>query len=111
MRKVRLKEGASLVGLQIEMRQVLIRGDAIYHKHGEELWITSGTEGEHSPASLHPFGYALDLRTRFFGIEQTKAVAGELREALPNAYDVVLHEGSHIHVEYDLAKEIKRCCS
>ena len=109
MRKVRLKKGASLVGLQIEMRLVLIKADAIYRRHSEELWITAGTDGEHSPASLHPFGFALDMRTKFFGVEQARVVANELREALPDGYDVILHEGSHIHCEFDKGKE-RSCC-
>ena len=102
---VRCKDGVCLFGLQYEMRPVLIAADHIWARHGQELVITSTWEGDaHSARSYHYYGYAVDLRTRYFGADQEKVVADELRYKLPEVYDVVLHPNSHIHVEYDVEK-------
>lgn len=101
---MKIKKGASLQGLQIEMRPVLIEADAIWSELGEELVITSGTDGEHSAGSLHYYGYAVDLRTRYFTQEQKFNAFASLVEALEyDGYDIYLHD-THIHVEYDAIK-------
>lgn len=100
-RKIQLKEGVSLMGIQYEMRKVLVAADKIWEEHGQVLVITEACGGEHSAGSLHYYGLALDLRTRFWENPEASQVANELKEALPEDYDVVNHPGSHIHVEYD----------
>lgn len=100
---MKIKEGASLIGLKIEMRKVLITAEYIYKKLNQELVVTSGTDGTHSAGSLHYYGYALDFRTRFFTDEEKKQVVEELRKTLQSDYHVVEHQ-THIHVEYDKAK-------
>ncbi len=100
-RKLYLKDGVSLVGLQIEMQVVLKEMDRLYAVEGENLWVTAGTDGQHSPGSLHYFGRALDFRTRFFSEAIALEIANKVRKLLPDNYDVVLHKGSHIHIEYD----------
>jgi len=97
---MKIKDSASLQGLQIEMRPVLIAADAIWKKHGKELVVTSGTDGAHSAGSLHYYGLALDFRTRYFDAETKALVAKELRNHLPSFYHVVDHD-THIHVECD----------
>ena len=97
---MKIKSGVHMPGLQIEMRQALIIADAVWRHHGQELVVTAALDGAHSAGSLHYYGYALDLRTRYFGKEQAKVVASGLREGLGSDYDVVFHQ-SHIHVEYD----------
>lgn len=62
--------------------------------------ITSGSEGEHQPGSLHYVGKAIDLRTRDLNSYQIVQLIGSLRAWLGEDYDV-LDEGDHIHVEYD----------
>lgn len=100
---MKIKEGVSLIGLKIIMRKVLITADHIWQKYGQELVVTSGTDGEHSAGSLHYYGYALDFRTRYFTEEEVKKVSVELRKLLGSDYHVVEHS-THIHVEYDKGK-------
>jgi hypothetical protein len=95
-----IKRGASLNGLQIEMRRVLGCAEKIWKVHGQELAVTSGTDGTHSAYSLHYYGYALDFRTRYFGSQQIKVIARDLQKAVGDKYDVVIHK-THIHVEFD----------
>ena len=101
---MKIKEGASLIGLKLEMRPVLIEADAIWRELGQELVITSGTDGEHSAGSLHYYGYAVDLRIRYFTQEEKYKAFSELVSALEfDGYDIYLHD-THIHVEYDAIK-------
>jgi len=97
---MQIKEGVVMAGLRIEMRPALIFADQIWREHGQELVITGALDGTHSAGSLHYYGYALDLRTRFFTAAQVKIVAAELKHKLGTNYDVII-EGDHIHVEYD----------
>jgi hypothetical protein len=98
---MKMKDDVILAGLDIRMRIVLITADKVWKQHGQELVITSGLDGCHSAGSLHPYGYALDLRIRYF-ITKTKQsqVCNALREALPEGYQVIQHS-SHCHVEFD----------
>lgn len=105
-RMLRIENNASLIGIKYPMRKVFKEADKIYARHGQELVLTCGSNGEHSPASYHPFGYAVDLRTNFFGEDQAVVVANELREVLGMFYDVVLHT-THMHVEFDVARYMK----
>ncbi|TET65819.1 hypothetical protein E3J49_00645 [Candidatus Bathyarchaeota archaeon] len=97
---MKTKSGALISGLKIEMRKVLVLADKVWTKHNQELVITSGLDGTHSPGSLHPYGYAVDLRSRYFKDNEDEVVASELRTKLGDKYNVVLHS-THIHVEYD----------
>lgn len=97
---MKAKEGVVLAGLQLEMRIVLIRASQVWRQNGQELVITSALDGCHSPGSLHPYGYAVDLRTRYFKPDVLLNVAFALYEVLPGGYDVINHK-THIHVEFD----------
>lgn len=94
------KEGVILAGLDIRMRPVLIHAGRIWKLFGQECVITSGLEGEHSDGSLHPYGRAVDLRTRYFNDAQTAEAAKKLAKALGDNFDVITTK-THIHVEYD----------
>jgi hypothetical protein len=96
-----IKDGASIAGLKIEMRPVMMAAEDIWKDHGREegVTITAGTDGVHSAGSLHPFGYALDLRTHYWKKAEISRVANELQEALGDDYDVVIHS-THLHTEY-----------
>ena len=100
---MKIKEGASLAGLQKEMRPALIIAAEVYGKFKQELYVTSGTDGSHSPGSLHYYGFALDLRHKFWVKAERLAVYLTLKQKLPFPFDVVL-EKTHIHVEYDFTK-------
>lgn len=98
---MKIKEGASLQGLQYEMREVLIAADKAWKDNGQELVITSGTDGAHSAGSLHYYGRALDFRTRYFSEEAKAEALHALQVSLDDSlYDIVKHS-THIHVEYD----------
>lgn len=98
-----IKPGASIQGLKLEMRKALMVAEKVYKKYGrkEGITITSGTEDyAHSAGSLHPFGYAVDLRTSYFKTGVIGSVVSEIKKELGSDYDC-LYEGDHIHLEYD----------
>lgn len=94
------KEGVILAGLQIEMRPVLVQAKDVWLRLGQELVVTSGLEGEHSAGSLHYYGYAVDLRTRYFTDVEKREAYDYLVARLGVTYDVIW-KPTHIHVEYD----------
>ena len=101
---MKIKEGVSLVGLNIKMRPALIEADRIWKDHGQELVVTCGPGGTHSAGSLHYYGHAVDFRTRYFNSSETRQVTARLREKLlmyDMLFQVILHS-THIHVEYNI---------
>jgi len=112
---MKAKKGVILAGLRLPMRVVLKSANEVWMHHGKELVVTSALDGVHSAASYHPFGYALDFRTRYFRTRLLKKdhakiekVARELRSRiaynvgpLEAAKYVVVVEKSHIHVQYN----------
>lgn len=98
---MKIKKGVSLIGLRLVMRPVLVEADRIWEELGQELVITSGTDSEHSAGSLHYYGYAVDLRTRYFTQEEKFTAYCELVDALEyEGFNVFMHD-THIHVEFD----------
>ena len=97
---MKIKQGASIAGLHLLMRPVLKVAEAIWKENGrtEGVTITAGLDGVHSAGSWHYYGLAVDLRTRNFDEFRAKRVHEALKSSLPE-YDVIYHEGSHIHVE------------
>jgi len=100
---MKIKEGASIQGLDIRMRPALIVADRIWKELGQELVVTSGLDGEHSAGSLHYYGRAVDFRTRYFNEREVADAKLFLSRALGPDFDVILHS-THIHVEYDPVK-------
>ena len=86
-------------GLKVEMQPVLKNAGKIWKGLGQELVITSGRDSIHSDGSLHYYGYAADLRSRYFTEEEKRIAAGTLAAELGPDYDVVIHK-THIHAEY-----------
>ncbi len=97
---MKIKKGVNIQGLDIRMRPVLIVANRLWDSYGEELAITCGLDGEHSAGSLHYYGLAVDLRTRYFDDDTKKKIAKELARVLGYNYDVISHK-THIHAEYD----------
>ncbi len=97
---MKVKRGVVLAGLNLRMRKVLIEADHLWKVYGYELVITSALDGVHSPGSLHPYGYALDFRTRYFDKKHHKDIVVSLNHRLGEGYQVILHK-THIHVEFD----------
>jgi hypothetical protein len=99
-----IDDGAVIMGLKIEMRPALMIADQIWHKNGrdEGVTITCGLNGEHSAGSLHYYGYAVDLRTKYWLPQIISDVAYELQERLKSIdkrYGVQV-ESNHIHVQW-----------
>lgn len=100
MRDFRKDESVNIYGLNVVMQPVLKYAAIIWRKYGQEVVVTSARDGIHSVGSLHYYGYAVDLRTRYFDDHVIPQVAQDLRLELGSDYQVVV-EGNHIHVEYD----------
>ena len=100
---MKIKNGANIQGLDIRMRPALIAASEIWNNLGQELVITSGLDGEHSAGSLHYYGLAVDMRTRYFDDNLKSIAADRLRKELGNNFDVIEHS-FHIHVEFDPKK-------
>lgn len=96
---MRIKDGASIAGLNLLMRPVLRVAEKVWIKAGrpEGVTVTAGLDGIHGAASWHYYGLALDLRNHYFDDATKKQVYATLKKYLP-AYDVVNHS-THIHVE------------
>ena len=97
---MQIKKGVQLAGLHIKMRKVLVSCDKIWAEKGQELVVTSGLDSTHSAGSLHYYGRALDLRTRYFKRSEVNDIAGLLAKELGIGYDIVVHN-THLHVEWD----------
>jgi len=73
--------------------------------------ITSLLEGHHNPGSLHPKGYAADLRTLDLTSVERQSFFTSLRAELePLGFQVIWEDGpgataattgAHIHIEWD----------
>jgi len=87
-----IKQGV-IGDLQTVTQKGLGRVAKLYSSHGEDLFVTSLREGNHSKGSLHYIGLAFDIRP---GNVSTDLI----RIALGSHWDVV-NEGNHIHCEYD----------
>lgn len=94
-----LKNGVKVHGLSNEIMLAVFVCIGVYEKYGEELVITSITDGQHSGTSLHYSGNAIDIRTRYFDEKEIEVVAGDIRSRLTGDYDIVV-EKTHIHIEY-----------
>lgn len=99
-------------GLQPEMWFALGVASAIKRiLFGEDSVITSLLDGQHNCGSLHPKGYAADLRTRDMTEQQRYDWFAALKLRLATmGFDVVWEggvgatpatTGAHIHIEYD----------
>ena len=88
--------------LQQIARKGLGRVARLYELKERELHVTSIRDGNHSAGSLHYYGYAVDLRSRYFNETDKAKAVSLLKSNLGKDYDVISHP-SHIHVEYDPA--------
>lgn len=92
------KPGVRIAFLRTALFHAVHVADQVYAAHGEpETVVTSGTEGTHSPGSLHYVGLAVDLRLTS-GRGKAEAIRRQLAERLGADFDVVL-ENDHIHIE------------
>ena len=87
-------------GIQPQLVLAALRVEEICKTYGVACWITSGSDGRHKAASLHPKGLALDFRTRDLMEDDKNGFFHDVKDALGIEFDVVL-ELDHLHVEYD----------
>jgi len=97
------KPGVSVAGLQAEAVYGLMIVREVFREHSREMVVTSGTDGKHSPGSLHYIGQAFDLRSRHIPQPDLDTIVTRCRERLPGSFDVVL-ESDHIHIEHQPKK-------
>lgn len=107
---MRVKPGASIVGVRWQMWNALLHAEALWREYGYlELVITSGTDAAvgRVPYSLHYRGLGVDIglpvrRGKLVGVEEVRQRARDLQASLGPSYDVVLELAkNHIHIEYD----------
>lgn len=102
---MRLKSGVRLDGLQWPLWYAAAVADYLHQAQGwGQATITSGLDGGDAfgPARVttsgHPFGNAIDIRSRDMPAEMRQAYAQGLQSMLGNFFRVVL-EVDHFHVE------------
>jgi hypothetical protein len=97
---MRIKDDSvNIWGLEVCMQRVLKEADKLWKEYGQELVVTSARDSMHSAGSLHYYGRAVDLRSRYFSDADKASVAEDLADILGSDYDVITHK-SHIHVEH-----------
>lgn len=72
-----------------------------------EMMVTALRDGQHEKDSLHPKGYAADVRTIDIPPLHVRAIAATARKMLPG-FDVVIESANtpgasaqHLHLEFD----------
>jgi len=80
--------------LQPVARKGLGKIAKLFQANGEDLFITSLRDGNHSPGSLHYDGLAFDIRYPH------SATVQQIKDKLGPDWDIV-PEPDHIHCEYD----------
>jgi len=92
-------ETISINGLHFEIIQAIIATMEAFRMQGlQRIVITSALDGEHSAGSLHPYGKAIDVRSRT--IPDVFKARDDIQKELGNDFDVVM-EIDHLHIEYD----------
>ena len=87
--------------LQLIMRRAVLIVDSVFASHGKTVTITCTGGGDHSPGSLHPWGYAFDARTRNLTSTLKTKIYNEIKDKLKGTgYQIIWHS-THYHIEYD----------
>lgn len=94
---VTLKPGVRVFAMTPQIVLAVLVAEGIWNEDGEDMVITSVSEGRHGHTSLHYIGAAVDLRTR--DISGVNNKTEKLALALGEDYDVV-QEDTHIHIEF-----------
>lgn len=93
------KDTVKINGIKPECILGLIICENVYKEYGQDMVITSITDSKHTWGSLHYAGFAFDLRSREFMIDDLERIRSKLDNALTYEFDVVL-ERDHFHVEF-----------
>lgn len=100
-RKIHWKEGVRSRDLRRRMRPALLIVDSVLAGMNRRFTVTCTADGDHSPTSLHPWGFAFDVRTRHMSITQQRKALQEIEDRFKSTpYEIVFHT-THFHIEYD----------
>lgn len=95
------KEGVRARDLRLVMRPALMMVYSVYTEMNRRMTVTCTGDGDHTPTSLHPWGYAFDVRIRDMSISQRQKAYRQIKAMFTGTpYQVILHS-THIHIEYD----------
>jgi hypothetical protein len=100
---LRLKSGVRLGGVRPEVVVALVITSTIFSESGDDLVVTSLSDGVHSTRSLHYSGAAFDCRIRHVqDVEgRWEDLTRRIQVALGTDFQVILErKNAHIHVEY-----------
>ncbi len=97
---MQLKSTVKLADLKSQIVLAILIAADVYRMFGQDLVITSLDDSVHHAGSLHPSGYAFDLRTSYFTASQIPKVLLALKQSLTIDFDVIF-EADHFHIEYD----------
>ncbi len=97
---MKLKPGVKLLGIRPELLVAIMIVDSIYQKHGQELVVTSVTDGVHKQHSTHYVGNGFDARTRFFSEVEKADVAEEIKEDFEGTDFYLFWHTTHFHIGY-----------
>ena len=100
--KMKVKNGAVLAGLSIEMTVAMRIVDDICKKYNQESIISCGLNGVHMAGSLHYSGNALDFSIHHIPKDVLTTILKELYISLQKIsinYGICLHS-THLHVQF-----------
>lgn len=95
-------EKAVLAGMDERMQPAMKIAGELWEKYGAKfLGVSCGVDGDHSAASLHYCGRAVDLDISWLDNASALRLYNELRAKLkPLGFDLLKHS-VHVHIEYD----------
>ena len=111
-----IKGGVDVRFLRGELTRYLFQISEIFRWNAKNacddfpFTITAGADGSHMEGSKHYKNQAIDMRIWFTDARGEREdlpddviqnIAGDLRKLLGPDYQTVIHEGSHIHLEWD----------
>lgn len=100
---MRVRAGVNQIGKQPEMRLIETVVERIFGQFGYEPEMTACVGGLHeSSRSWHHFGMAEDFTLAHVERHHHVPIVDALKAALPKPYQVIHHQGSHVHIECDI---------
>lgn len=101
------KSTVKIKNLQPQILLAITLADQVFDGFGYPTWITSVNDSTHSTYSLHPKGYAVDLRSKHITGQTTRGIIFDALFKIldPLGYDILFEfigqDNEHYHIEYD----------
>lgn len=89
------------------LTDVILQASLWSLRSGVNVEVNSIDDGQHGVNSLHGSSLAVDLDTDGDKPADLENLYQHLRRAMSSAYDVI-HEGDHVHVEWDVKRKESR---